>query len=89
MVIGRAARRADRADRVKDIFGKAQATAALDILELTDLAWHDCYGEVTPPDGAIDDILLVSGSGLSGLARPAKLAVDDFRDLRLLADEQR
>ena len=89
MTIGRAARRAQRTARIGVMFGDATASAALDILELTDLAWHDCYGEVTPPDGVIDDILVCSGGQLAGLAHAALLAVEDFRDLQLAAEERR
>lgn len=67
------------------LFG-ASAEAALDVLELTDFAWHDCYGEVSPPDGVVEDILLVSAGRLDGLARAARLAVDDARDLHMQAD---
>jgi hypothetical protein len=55
MTIGRAARRAERQRRTMKVFG-TDADAALDLLELAEFAWHDCYGEVTPPDQVIDDI---------------------------------
>jgi hypothetical protein len=45
MVVGRAARRAARAAQVEAVLGKAHAPAALDLLELAEFAWHDCYGE--------------------------------------------
>jgi hypothetical protein len=60
MVIGRAARRLVRTPQVTAVFGEGQAAVALDLLELTEYAWHDCHGEVTPPDEVIDDILVVS-----------------------------
>jgi hypothetical protein len=63
--------------------------AALDLLELTELAWHDCYGEVTPPDDVIADILVCSKGTLAGLASAARLAVQDARDLRVQADHVR
>ena len=53
MTIGRAARRAERASLVESVLGQTDASAGLDLLELTELAWHDCYGEVTPPDDVI------------------------------------
>jgi len=86
MVIGRAARRAARAPQVEAVLGKFQASAALDVLELTEFAWHDCYQEISPPDSVIDDILVCSRGELAGLARAARLAVEDYRDLRLAAD---
>ena len=48
MVIGRAARRAAREPELQESFGPDRAAAALDLLELLELAWHDCYGDVTP-----------------------------------------
>jgi len=85
-VIGRSARRAARAARVEAIFGKHQVAAALDLLELTELAWHDCYQEISPPDPVIEDILGCSPGHLAGLVWAARLA---YRDLRLAADEIR
>ena len=58
-VSSRALRREQRRPRVEAAFGST-AGAALDLLELTELAWHDCYGEVSPPDKVVDDILVVS-----------------------------
>jgi hypothetical protein len=89
MAVGRAERRAERHDRVAAAVGVNQAEAALDLLELVELAWHDCYGVVAPPDDVIDDILLVSGGSLEGMISAGRLAVIDRRDLRLAADELR
>ena len=86
MTIGRAARREERRPRVTAALGAHAAEAALDILELTELAWHDCYGEVTPPEDVVDDIVVCSRGELPGFARAARLAVTDRRDLRLAAD---
>ena len=69
-------------------FGAA-ADAALDLLELTEFAWHDCYGEVSPPDQVVEDMLVVSGGRIELLASAARLAVEDFRGLRLNADAVR
>lgn len=80
-----AARRAERRTRAEELFGE-DAESALDILELTEFAWHDCYQEVTPPDAVIDDIFVCSQGNLADLARAARLAVRDSRDLRLWAD---
>lgn len=60
--------------------------AALDVLELMELAWHDCYGESTPPEQVIDDVLTVSQGDLPALASAALLGVTDRRDLRLAAE---
>ncbi|MFN8158675.1 MAG: hypothetical protein U0R68_14765 [Candidatus Nanopelagicales bacterium] len=85
VVVGRSARRAEREAAVVSSFG-TRAAAALDLLELTEFAWHDCYGDATPPDSVIDDILVVAGGDLGGLIQAARLAVEDFRDLRVSAD---
>jgi len=53
------------------------------------MAWHDCYGEVSPPEEVIDDVLLCSGGTLGGLIEAAQLAVIDRRDLKLRADDAR
>jgi hypothetical protein len=84
----RADRRRPRRPTVETLFGD-NADAALDILELTEFAWHDCYREVTPPDSVIDDIIVCSRGRLVDLARAARLAVEDYRDLRLWADDLR
>jgi len=87
-VPSRASRREQRRPQVEAAFGGV-AGAALDLLELTEFAWHDCYGEVTPHDEIIDDILLCADGTLAGLIRAARLAVEDYRDLRVTADALR
>lgn len=82
MVDSRASRPAARAGRAAREFGSG-ADAALDLLELTELAWHDCYGEASPPDEVIDDIFVVADGDFQELVRCARLAVTDFRDLRM------
>jgi hypothetical protein len=89
MAVSRAERRADRENRVVAVFGEDRASTALDLLELVELAWHDCYGEITPPDKFIEDMLVVSEGSVDGLIRAARLAVTDWRDLRVAADERR
>ena len=81
----RASRREQRRTRVEAAFG-SNTDAALDVLELTEFAWHDCYGDVTPPNAVVDDILTVSEGRLDRLARAARLAVEDSRDLRMQAE---
>ena len=89
MAIGRSARRAERVPRVEAIFGKEAAPGALDLLELTELAWHDCYGEITPPEDIIDDILSCSEGDIAKLVQAARLAVEDWRDLKVWAQTVR
>jgi uncharacterized protein with von Willebrand factor type A (vWA) domain len=86
MAVGRIERRASREARVREDFGE-RATVALDLLELTELAWHDCYGEVTPPDEVIADILTCANGDMATLVTAARLAVEDFRDLRIWATD--
>ncbi len=78
-------RREQRRSRVSSAFGTS-ADAALDLLELTEFAWHDCYGDMSPPESVVDDILTVSQGRLDELAHAARLAVEDARDLRLQAE---
>jgi hypothetical protein len=80
---------AERRPRVVAVFGEAAADTVIGVLTLTELAWHDCYGEVTPPESIIDDILLCSGGDLGTLVRAAKLAVEDSRDLMVWASDLR
>ena len=87
MAVGRAARRAERLSLVESVLGKSQASAGLDLLELVEYAWHDCYGEVAPPDDVILNILICSRGSLSEMVRAAKLAVVDRRDLQLWAEQ--
>ena len=86
MAVGRAARRAGRAQIVESVLGKPHASAGLDLLELTQFAWHDCYGEITPPDDVILNILICSRGDLAVMVNAAKLAVIDSRDLQLWAE---
>jgi hypothetical protein len=88
VVIGRAARREQRTARFERDFG-ANSEAALDLLEITELAWHDCYGEPTFPDEVLDDLLVLSDGDLARLVAAARLAVTDWRDLRVAADRKR
>lgn len=88
MTIGRAARRKEREPHIVEQFGE-DAAAALDLLELIELAWHDCYGEVQPPADVEADILVVSAGSLDRLIHAGRLAVTDWRDLRMNADKVR
>lgn len=89
MAISRADRRREREPVVVRLFGVAQAPCVLDLLELLELAWHDCYRDITPPDDVLDDLFVVSEGTLSGLVHACRLAVEDWRDLRMAADHVR
>jgi hypothetical protein len=89
MTIGREARRRERHDSVSELFGERRRDAALDLLELLEFAWHDCYSEITPPDEVIDDVLVLSQGDLSRLISSAHLALSDWRDARVAADRLR
>jgi hypothetical protein len=87
MAVSRADRRRDRESKVRRVFSNnAAASQALDLLELVELAWHDCYGEITPSEEVVDDILVLGGDDLGKLIIAARLAVTDWRDLRVSAD---
>jgi hypothetical protein len=91
MAIGRAERLEQRRPRIVAVFGDDAETlstvgAALVLLEL---AWHDCYGEIAPPEAIVHDVLLCSEGTLPGLIRAAHLAVVDRRDLDVWASDLR
>ena len=81
-------RRRARTRRAHDVFD-GQAEAALDALTLLDFAWHDCYGESSPPEHVVEDIWTVGDGDLAQFVSAARLAVIDFRDLRMNADAMR
>ena len=89
MAVSRAERRKERRPRVATVFGEDRASLALDLLELIELAWHDCYGEVTPPEEVVDDMLLLSEGNIERLIQVARLGVTDWRDLKAAAEEFR
>jgi hypothetical protein len=64
-------------------FGEALAAPVFDLLELTERAWHDTYGEITPPEDIIDDILLCSEGEMPKVIQAARMAVTDRRDLKM------
>ncbi|MBR7833114.1 hypothetical protein KDL01_07555 [Actinospica durhamensis] len=88
MAVGRAERQAERRPRFQEVFGR-DAGAALELIELVELAWHDCYDEITPPANVIEDIVVSSEGSLAKLISAARLAVTDARDLQLLAEDIR
>lgn len=88
MALSRRDRRHVARERAALSFG-ADAEAALDLLELLELAWHDSHGDQAPPTEVVEDIWLVAAGDLGRLASAARLAVTDRRDLHLAADEVR
>jgi hypothetical protein len=91
MAIGRDRRRQQRRPGIEAQFHQAEVEAALDLLALTDMAWHDCYGpaELEIPAHVLDDVLLLAHGNLAVLIRVAQAAVIDFRDVRMAAGDQR
>lgn len=86
MAVGRVERRREREPRIIAVFGDEQSSTALDLFDVFELAWHDCYGAVTPPQAVIEDMLIVSGGTIEGLIQAALLAVTDWRDLKVAAE---
>jgi hypothetical protein len=91
MAIGRAERFAERKPRVTAVFGDdaEMVRAVAKVFELMEMAWHDCYGELSPPEEIVDDVLLCSGGTIGGLVAAAHLAVIDRRDLAVWAADMR
>lgn len=91
MALGSEQRREERRPRIEGMFTAQQVEAALDLLHLTDMAWHDCYGprELEVPPSVLDDVLLLAGGNLAVLIRTAREAVIDFRDVRVAAGAKR
>ncbi|MDS0140103.1 MULTISPECIES: hypothetical protein [unclassified Amycolatopsis] len=91
MAVGSEQRRRERTPRIEAQFSSKNVEAALDLLHLADLAWHDCYGprELELPPQVLDDVLLLSEGNLAKLIRNARAAVVDFRDVRVAADDKR
>ena len=87
MAVGRAERFEERKPRVVAVFGDDSRTLRVvaHAFELMEMAWHDCYGEISPSEAVVDDILLCSGGTLGGLVDAAHLAVIDQRDLSVWA----
>jgi hypothetical protein len=91
VAIGRSERFEERKPRVVAVFGDNAETlrAVAYAFDLMEMAWHDCYAEVTPPEEVVDNILLCSGGTLGGLIDAAHLAVIDRRDLSVWASDIR
>ena len=89
MAISRAERRAERRDRVVAWFDESLVDVVLDLLEVVEFGWHDVYGDVSPPESFIDDLLTVSRGDLAQLVRACRLALTDWRDMTLWAQTSR
>jgi hypothetical protein len=91
VAIGSEQRRRERRPRIKASFARSQVETVLDLLHLTDMAWHDCYGprELEIPPAVLDDMLLLAHGDVEALVRIAREAVIDFRDVRVAADRER
>lgn len=87
MAVGRRERFAAIRPHVVRLFGDdARTTTRVEqVLTLMEMAWHDCYGEVAPPDDVLANVLDCSGGTLAGLIDAAHLAVVDSRDLAVRA----
>lgn len=84
----RAERRAARRTKVAVLFAD-RTDRALDLLELLEMAWHDSFDEGSPPEEVIDDVLFLSQGSLRSLIRWARIAVTDYRDVRVAAEAAR
>ena|SRR3712207_1633026 len=87
--VDRDRRRKGRKRAVERSFPPQHVDVALGILDLMELAWHDVYGEVTPSGVIIDDVLLIAQGDIAGLAAAAHMAVREWRDVRVSADDLR
>jgi hypothetical protein len=59
---------------------------ALDLLEF---GWHDGYGDISPSEEVVHDVLLISDGTLAGLIRSVRLELADWRDVKLTAASMR
>jgi hypothetical protein len=91
MPVGRAERWEPREPRVIAVFGSDADTlrAVGQVFELMELAWHDCYGDVSPPEHVVVDVLVCSGATASRPRRGSPPGGDRLRDLAVLAAELR
>ena len=71
------------------VFAVEDVEPALVLLELTEVAWNDCYGGVTPSGDQVDDLILLSDGTLHGLIAACQLIVSDWRDVKVAADDKR
>ena len=88
MTVGRDERFEERKPRVVAVFGDDEETlrSVFEVFALMEMAWHDCYGEITPPEEVVENVLVCSGGTIDGLVSAAHLAVIDRRDLWIAAE---
>ena len=91
VAVGRAERWEERKAKIVASFGTDDETLRTveHVFELMEMAWHDCYGEVTPSETIVDDVLRCSQGTLGGLIEAARMAVVDRRDLHVWASTLR
>lgn len=75
--------------RVAAVFDTGSVEAVLDLFETMEIAWHDVYAEISPPETVIDDVLSLSDGNLAALIRAVRLGLADPRDLKVAADRLR
>ena len=88
MAIGREARRLGQLPRIRAEFPN-HGDAIVQIIDLFELAWHDTFGDIEAPEAVMDDIFVLAAGDLVGFVGAARLAVQDWRDLRVAADRLR
>jgi hypothetical protein len=81
-------RRALREPRATEVFGP-QSPAVLDILEITDWAWYAVYGQDSLSERVVTAIFDCADGDLALFALAAKVALTDYRDVLVWADQVR
>ena len=91
MAVGRAERFEERKPAIVAVFGDSpkMLRSVARVFELMEMAWHDCYGEVSPPEEVVEDGRLCSGGKFDELVAAAHMAVIDRRDLAVWANALR
>jgi len=89
VAVSRGDRRLERRSRAEGFFAPESIDAVLDLFEVMELAWHDLYGDVAPPEDLLDDVMLLSEGRLDRLVATVRLALADWRDVRVAASERR
>jgi hypothetical protein len=84
----RQARRDQREPRAAELFG-LQSRAVLDILEVTDWAWHAVYGDDCASERVVTDMFACAEGDLAMFAHAAREAVYDYRNVHVWADQVR
>jgi len=73
----------ERKPEIERVFGARRTKTVVELLTLLEFAWHDCYGEVSPPEDVIADVLALSQGDIDALVHATHLAVIDRRDLHV------